>query len=115
VTQRSCFRDEVIGSGFRSKAPAFKKSEDWGTRNREGNGTLLIPDLYRFLWDRYICLILGVILFSAAVVWTYKGKAWARFHGWVYRAEEPIQFWLIVAVCYLGGVLFIGMFLYNVN
>ena len=39
----------------------------------------------------YILLTLGVILFFAAALWTYAGKARIRFHGWVYGAEEPIR------------------------
>jgi H+/Cl- antiporter ClcA len=62
------------------------------------------PDIY---------LILAVISFSAAVVWTYIGKAWTRFYGWVYRAEEPTSFWWVVAVYFLGGALFIGLFMYE--
>jgi hypothetical protein len=71
-----------------------------------------MPDLYYLLRPPYIFLILGVISFSAAVVWTYTGKAWVRFDGWVYRAKEPKWFWWEVALYYLVGVLFIGISLY---
>ena len=74
-----------------------------------------MPDLPSLLRPPYIYLILGVISFSAAVVWTSIGKAWTRFYGWVYRAKEPKQFWLVVALYYLGGVFFIGIFLYMVT
>ncbi len=62
----------------------------------------------------YLFLILGGISFSAAVVWTCTGKAWMRFHGWVYRAQEPKRFWLEVAMDYLIGAvfLFVGIRLY---
>ena len=66
-----------------------------------------MPDCY----SHYIYLVLGVIAFCAAVVWTCTGKARTRFHGWVYRAEEPTTFWWVVATYYLGGVFFIGIFL----
>jgi hypothetical protein len=62
----------------------------------------------------YVFLILGVFLFSLGAVWTCTGKASARF-TWVYRAEEPCLFWLVVAMYYLGGVCFIGYFLYRVS
>jgi hypothetical protein len=62
----------------------------------------------------YVFLILGCILLSAGVVWTYTGKARTRFRGWVYRAEEPTGFWWLVALYYLGGVLFLGIFLSKV-
>jgi len=60
-----------------------------------------------------ILLILGVISFCAAVVWTCTGKARTRSHGWVYRAREPIVFWVVVATYYLGGLLFVGLYLYQ--
>ena len=63
-----------------------------------------------------IYLVLGVITLSVAVVSTCTGKTWGRFGGWVwvYRAKEPNEFWWVVAIYYLGSVLFIGIFLYKV-
>ena len=62
----------------------------------------------------HIFLILGVLSVSAAMVFTYTGKAWVRFNGWVYRAKEPGWFWWDVALYYLVGVWFVGYFLYKV-
>jgi len=62
----------------------------------------------------YTLLTFGMFLLFLAVVYTYTGKAWIRFHGWVYRAEEPKRYWLEVAMYYLGGVGFVGYFLYKV-
>ena len=76
-------------------------------------GTLLMRDLHSLQRQPGIYLILAVISFSAAAVWTYIGKAWTRFYGWVNRAEEPTDFWWVVAVYFLGGVLFIGVFMYE--
>jgi hypothetical protein len=73
----------------------------------------MIYPMHSLLRQPDIYLILAVISFSAAVVWTYIGKAWTRFYGWVYRAEEPTGFWWVVAVYFLGGVLFIGLFMYE--
>jgi hypothetical protein len=63
----------------------------------------------------YLFLILGGISFVAAVVSTYVGKSWGRFGGAVYRAEEPSQFWWLVATYYLIGTCFLGYFLYSVT
>jgi hypothetical protein len=71
-------------------------------------------DLYSLLRPPYLNLILGLISFSAAMVWTCTGKAWIRFHGWVYRAEEPNRFWLEVVAYYLIAAVFIGVFLHRV-
>jgi hypothetical protein len=61
-----------------------------------------------------IFLILGIISIFAATVFTFSGKAWVRFSGWVYRAKEPGWFWWEVALYYLVGVWFVGYFLYKV-
>jgi hypothetical protein len=71
-------------------------------------------DLYSLLTPPYLNLTLGLISFSAAVVWTCTGKAWIRFHGWVYRAEEPNRFWLEVVTYYLIAAVFIGVFIHKV-
>lgn len=70
-------------------------------------------DLHSQSSSPYILVILGGILFCAGVVWTCTGKARTRSHGWVYRAQEPIVFWLVVAAYYLGALLFIGLYLYE--
>jgi len=63
---------------------------------------------------QHILLILGVLSVSAATVFTFTGKVWVRFNGWVYRAKEPQWFWWEVALYYLVGVWFVGDFLYKV-
>jgi hypothetical protein len=73
-----------------------------------------VPDLQLFLRSPYFSLIVGVISFSLGTVWTCTGRVWIRFHSWVYRAEEPVTYWIAIAVYYLGGVFFIGKFLYLV-
>jgi len=57
-------------------------------------------------------LILGGISFCAAVVWTFIGKTRTR-SGWVYRAKEPIVFWLVVATYYIGAFFFVGLYCYK--
>lgn len=74
-----------------------------------------MPDLHSQIRSPYFFLILGIILFSAAAAWTYTGKVRTRFQGWVCRTEEPNEFWWLVAMYYLGGILFIGIFLYLVT
>ena len=76
---------------------------------------LFMPDSPSLLRPPTIFLMLGSISFSLAVVWTCIGKARTRFHGWVYRAEEPNQFWFQVALYYLVGVGFLGYFWYKIS
>ena len=58
----------------------------------------------------YFYLILGIVSFALGVAWTCIGKARARFYGWVYRTEEPTQFWLVVATYCLGGIFLIVLY-----
>jgi hypothetical protein len=81
-------------------------------RKQGGKGTLLMDDLFSLLRPPYIFLILGVISFSGAVVSTCTGKTWARFEGSIDRSKEPNNFWSVVAIYFLGSLLFIGLFLY---
>jgi hypothetical protein len=69
-----------------------------------------MPDLFSLLTPPDICLAMGVFLFSMAGYSTVTGKTSARFR-WVYRAKEPVVFWLVVATYCLSGVVFIGIFL----
>jgi RsiW-degrading membrane proteinase PrsW (M82 family) len=76
---------------------------------------LFTPDWNSPIRSPYFYLVVGLIAFSAAVIWTCTGKAWIRFHGWVYRAREPKRFWWEVAMDCLIGVIFIGIFLSLIN
>jgi hypothetical protein len=105
-------QSEVSRDNLDSLVPRISCSDGWESRKSGGQRTLFVPDSDPT--PSYVLLTLGVISFFAAVVWTYKGKAWIRFHGWVYRAEEPIRFWWEVAMYYLVGVCFIGYFLFQV-
>jgi hypothetical protein len=58
-------------------------------------------------------LILGVLFFLGAVVSTCTGKTKARIGRTIYRAEEPTTFWGVVAIYYLGALVFVGFYLLN--
>jgi hypothetical protein len=62
---------------------------------------------------RYGLLIGGIVLIALGALYTCTGKAYARFHGWIYRADDPKGFWLEVAGSYLLGIALIGLFLLN--
>lgn len=62
----------------------------------------------------YGLLIFGVFSLFLAVVGTCTGEAWAPHSLGVSRAKEPKKFWRLVAMEYLGGVCFIGWYLYKV-
>ena len=67
-----------------------------------------------FVRPPHIFLILGFLAVSAAMIFTFTGKVWVRFNGWVYRDKEPGWFWWQVVLDYLIGVFFIGYFFYKV-
>jgi RsiW-degrading membrane proteinase PrsW (M82 family) len=61
-------------------------------------------------------LVLGAISLSIGVIGTRTGKIMGRFGRAVHRAENPTMFRLLVAACFLGGVLLlIGYFSYWIN
>jgi hypothetical protein len=71
------------------------------------DGRLFVPELLR---PPYMFLTLGGIMFSGAVVSTCIGKTRTRYGRTVYRAKNPGEFWRIVTVYYIGGILFIVLF-----
>jgi len=74
-----------------------------------------MPGPFWFLKGPYIVFTFGAALLFAGLVWTYTGKAWDRYRGWVYRAGEPKRFWWTVAMYYLVGIGLIGFFLYKIH
>jgi energy-coupling factor transporter transmembrane protein EcfT len=73
-------------------------------------------DHYSYLIDRqHRFLLIGIVLLIIAVVFTLTGETVERYRGMVYRAEEPKRFWWDVALFYLGGIFFIGLYLYNIS
>jgi hypothetical protein len=55
----------------------------------------------------YSYVLPGVVFICAAVIFAGIGKAGSR-GGWVSRAEEPTQFWLMVVLYLLTGIGFIA-------
>jgi hypothetical protein len=74
-----------------------------------------MPNLDSLLRPPLCFLTVGVIFISGAAVFAYTGKVWVRFSGWVYREKQPRVFWGEVAAYFLGGVFFVGYFLYKVT
>jgi hypothetical protein len=74
-----------------------------------------MSDPFRLLKPPYTLLDAGMFVLFLAAIYTYTGKAYIRFHGWVYRADEPKRYWLEVVAYYVVGVGLIGLFLYSFN
>jgi hypothetical protein len=73
---------------------------------------LTVPDLDSPARSSYVFLAVGIFLISCSAFYVWIGKASARF-SWVYRAKEPGTFWSLIVMYFLGGLLFIGIFLLN--
>ena len=76
---------------------------------------LIVADPLWLLKRPYGFFTFGMFLLLLAMVYTYTGKAYVRFQGWVYRAKEPKRYWGEVVTYYLLGAAFIGLFLYEVH
>jgi hypothetical protein len=73
-----------------------------------------MPDWDSLLNSKFIYLVLGLIFLSAAVTSACTGKTIARYRGWVYRDKNPSDFWWVVAIYWLAGMLGIGIYLGSV-
>jgi hypothetical protein len=72
------------------------------------------PDHYSYLIDRqHRFLLIGIVLFVIAAVFTLTGESLERGGLMVTRAEEPKRFWWNVAMFFVGGIFFIALYLYN--
>jgi hypothetical protein len=69
-----------------------------------------MADLFGLQSPPYGLLVGGVALIALGALYTCTGKAYARFHGYIYRADDPKGFWLEVASSYLLGLALIGLF-----
>jgi len=74
-----------------------------------------MDDPFWILKPPYTLFDFGIFLIFLGALYTDIGKAYVRFHGWVYRAKEPKRYWSEVAMYYLGGVAVIGYFWYVVR
>lgn len=71
------------------------------------NQNLFIPDLHQ---PSASPLLLALLFFLGAVVSTCTGTTSASTGRWIYRAEEPGTFWGVVAMYYLGALVFVGFY-----
>jgi hypothetical protein len=73
-----------------------------------------MPNWDSLLNPNFIYLIPGCIFIFAAVVSMRAGKTYGRFGVSASRSEEPAQFWWGVALYFLGGIFFIGIYMRSI-
>jgi hypothetical protein len=74
-----------------------------------------MSDPFWLLRPPYCFITVGIFILLLALVYTYTGKAYIRFQGWVNRAEQPKRYWAEVTTYYFLGFGFIALFLYEVH
>ena len=57
----------------------------------------------------------GMVLLVLATVYTFIGRVYVRFSGWVYRADEPKRYRFEIAMYYLAGMVCIVLYLVKVG
>jgi hypothetical protein len=57
---------------------------------------------------------LGIVSFVGVVASIIAGKTRTWGYGWVYRAEEPANYWWLITIYSCGALLFLGIFLFLV-
>ena len=72
-----------------------------------------MADLFGVQSPPYGLVLGGFALIVIGAVYTYTGKANARFHGWIYSVDDPKGFWLEVGALCLFGLGLIGLFWYE--
>jgi hypothetical protein len=80
------------------------------TRERTKEGDLFMSDSN---FRPYIYLFIGIFLMGLGVASTLSGEALGRFGRTASRFKEPMKFWGLVSIDYLGGAFGIGYFLYQ--
>jgi hypothetical protein len=59
-------------------------------------------------------LIFGIFSLGLALGGILTGVSLVRFGRVIYRSEEPKQFWESIVLYFLGGVLLLGAYLFNI-
>ena len=60
-------------------------------------------------------LIMGIVLMGVTLISTLTGTCLVKYRGFVYRAEEPKEFWQNVALYCILGLISLGLYLYTLT
>lgn len=61
-----------------------------------------------FMW-------MGIVLVAMTLIFTLTGQCLVKYQGIVSRAEDPKTFWQNVALYFVLGLIFLGLYLYTVG
>jgi hypothetical protein len=60
-------------------------------------------------------LITGSVLMGVTLISTLTGTCLVKYRGFVFRAEDPKEFWRNVALYCVLGLISLGLYLYTFN
>jgi hypothetical protein len=72
-------------------------------------------------WHGYLAarhstfLIIGIVLMGVTLISTLTGTCLVKYRGFIYRAEDPKEFWQNVALYCVLGLISLGLYLYTLN
>ena len=60
-------------------------------------------------------LVTGIVLMGVTLISTLTGTCLVKYRGFVFRAEDPKEFWQNVALYCVLGLISLGLYLYTFN
>jgi hypothetical protein len=72
-------------------------------------------------WHGYLAarhrtfLVMGIVLMGVTLISTVTGTCLVKYRGFVFRAEDPKEFWQSVALYFVLGLICLGLYLYALN
>jgi hypothetical protein len=60
-------------------------------------------------------LIIRTVLMGVTLISILTGTCIVKYRGFVFRAEQPKEFWQNVALYFVLGLVFLGLYLYTFN
>ncbi len=61
----------------------------------------------------YGLFFFGIVLILLSFFYICTGRAYARLHGWICRADDPKGFWFEVLLSCVLGFILIGLSFYE--
>jgi hypothetical protein len=63
----------------------------------------------------HVFYVMGIVLVSAALIFTLTGRCLVKYEGIVSRSKDPKIFWQNVVLYFVLGLICFGLYLYTGN